>query len=147
MIPHELLGTIPQWITAGGLVTLIAAVLKYKIGWRKLSNEDEADIRDHYAQEVAALRAELNQQEKNFRDAETHLRDLLRASDVRHEECERARADSRREVEGLHREIEGMRRQIIRYSADGVLMLNEQPSEAVRSAAERVKKIAEDKDK
>lgn len=143
----EILGTIPQWLTAlTGLAGLTWAFLRFGLGWRGQTMADEANIRDHYAKEVAAMRLELNQQEKNFRAVETHLRTLLEASDRRHEECEAARADSRREVEALHLEIEGMRRQMIRYSAEGVLVLSEQtPSAAVTAAAERVKQITEDK--
>jgi hypothetical protein len=124
--------------------TLLGVILRYRLGVQKLVLGEEASIRDHYAGEVAALRAELNQQERNFREVETHLRSLLEASDRRHEECERARADSRREVEELHIQIQGMQRQILRYSADGVLMLGE-ASEPVRAAAERVRKITEGK--
>lgn len=119
--------------------TLLGVILRYRLGVRKMALGEESSIRDHYAGEVAALRAELNQQEKNFRDVETHLRGLLNASDKRHEECEAARAINRREIEGLYKEIEGMRRQIVRYSAEGVLMLTEQRvSPLVQDAAKRV---------
>lgn len=129
-------------ILLGG--TLLGVILRYRLGVRKLALGEESNIRDHYAGEVAALRSELNQQERNFRDVENHLRSLLDASDRRHEECERARAESRQEVSALHREIEGMRRQIVRYSAESVLVLSEQrPSAAVEAAAERVKRITE----
>jgi small-conductance mechanosensitive channel len=125
--------------------TLLGVILRYRLGVRKMALGEEANIRDHYAGEVAALRAEINQQERNFREVETHLRGLLAASDRRHEECEAARADSRREIEGLHREIEGMRRQMVRYSAEGVLVLSEQkPSALVEEAARRVKGIVEE---
>lgn len=141
-------GSLNVILNLAGLIlggTALGVVLRYKLGLRKLALADETSIRDHYAAEVSALRAELNQQERNFREVETHLRALLGASDRRHEECEQARADSRREVEALHREIDGMRRQIVRYSAEGVLVLSEQqPSAAVLAAAERVKKITGD---
>lgn len=119
--------------------TLLGVILRYRLGVRKLALGEESSIRDHYAGEVASMRDELNQQERNFREVETHLRSLLTASDGRHEECEKARAEMRREIETLYHEIAGMRRQMVRYSAEGVLMLSEQEvSPVVRESAERV---------
>jgi hypothetical protein len=59
MTPPELLGTIPQWITAGGIVTVIVAYWRRGVALKGLQNTDAANIRDHYAREVAALRDEL----------------------------------------------------------------------------------------
>lgn len=59
MTPPELLGTIPQWITAGSLVTIIIAYWRRGVALKGLQNTDSANIRDHYAREVAALRDEL----------------------------------------------------------------------------------------
>ena len=55
----EIAGTIPQWITAVGISTLIIAYWRRGVAMKGLSNEASKDIRDHYAKEVAALRDEL----------------------------------------------------------------------------------------
>lgn len=59
MTPPELIGTIPQWITAASLVSVLIAYWRRGVALRGLSNTDAANIRDHYAKEVAALRDEL----------------------------------------------------------------------------------------
>lgn len=59
MTPPELLGTVPQWITATGIVTIIVAYWRRGVALKGLQNTDSANIRDHYAREVAALRDEL----------------------------------------------------------------------------------------
>ena len=59
MTPPELLGTIPQWITAGSLVSIIIAYWRRGVALKGLQNTDAANIRDHYAREVASLRDEL----------------------------------------------------------------------------------------
>lgn len=129
--------------------TLVGVFLRYRLGLKKLASGDVADIRDHYAKEVSALRAKLNDQEGHFRSMEKHWREMLENSDRRHEECEKARAELRAELEDLHSEIRGLRDQIRRYSADTLLILEGAtglPSikapEAVASA-ERVKRITE----
>lgn len=125
--------------------TALGVVLRYKLGMRKLALADEADIRDHYAQEVARYVEKLAAQEKHFLDVEKHLRELIAISDRRHEECEAARSEDRRQRIAMQDEIDGMKRQILRYSAEGVLVMSEQPSEKVAAAAERVKKITDGK--
>jgi chromosome segregation ATPase len=108
---------------------------------RGLRNADMADIRDHYAEELTALRAKLNSQEDHFRSMEKHWREMLNASDKRHEECETARQELRLELNTLHDEIRGLREQLLRYSADKVLFLG--ASEIVTDAAHRVKDITD----
>lgn len=133
-------------LNIGGLVlggTALGVVLRYKLGMRKLALTDEADIRDHYAAEVARLVEKMDRREKHFLEVEKHLRELIATSDRRHEECEAARAEDRREHARMRDEIEGMKRQIIRYSSEGVLVLSEQPSEHVEGAARRVRDIVD----
>lgn len=125
--------------------TALGVVLRYKLGVKRLTNENEADIRDHYAAELERLVGKMDAREKHFLDVERHLRELIATSDKRHEECELARSEDRRERAKMQDEIDGMKRQILRYSAEGVLMLSEQPSDAVSRAAKRVSKIVSDK--
>lgn len=140
-IPQELLGTIPGWITSAGVVTLIGIVLRYRLGWRKLSDADDADIRDHYALEVAALRGKLDNQEAHFLSLESHWRTILEGSDRRHQECEDARSLLRLEINKMHEEIAGLKAQIRAASTDRVLRMEEEPPAAphARAAAKRLK--------
>lgn len=120
--------------------TALGVILKYRLGAKKLAYADEADIRDHYAAEVERLVEKMDAREKHFLEVEKHLRELIATSDRRHEECELARHDDRRERLRMQDEIDGMKRQILRYSAEGVLTLSE-ASPKVKAAAKRVRKI------
>lgn len=149
MTTPEFIGTIPGWITAIAAVTgLVAAFLKFGLGWRKQTLGDDADIRDHYAQEVAALRGKLDGQEAQFLSLEKHWREILEGSDRRHQECEEARQSMRREINKMHEEIAGLRSQIRAASTDRVLRMEEDPPPAphARAAAKRVKNIIENDD-
>lgn len=130
----DFLGTLPGWITATSTTTGVAAIIiayfRRGVSLRGLANQDHADIRDHYAKEVEAMRAKLDRQEAHFRGLEKHLREMLETSDKRadesdrrHEECEKARSEMRREVDALHVEISGLHRQISEQSADKLLVL------------------------
>jgi hypothetical protein len=138
-VTPDFLGTLPGWITAAstitGVVTIIVAWWRRGISLQRLSNESEADIRDHYADEVGALRTQLLTLER-------HYREMLEQSDRRHAECEVARQEIRTELEGL-------KSQIRLASTDRVLRMESDPPPAphARAAAHRVKKIIEGGDK
>lgn len=129
------MGTLPGWITAAstttGVVTLIVSYWRRGVSLQRLANEDEENIRDHYAQEVQALRGQLL-------TIEQHYREMLEQSDRRHAECEDARTEIRTELEGL-------RSQIRLASTDRVLLMEKDPPPAphARAAAKRVKRIIE----
>lgn len=149
----DFLGTLPQWLTLGGVSGIIGIVLRYRLGSQKLSNADEADIRDHYAQEVAAMREKLDRQETHFQLLEKHLREMIAASDQRaeesdrrHAECEAARQAMRREIDGMHDEIRGLKRQIPEVSADKLLILEGKPSEVAPHSTAAAKRIKENGD-
>lgn len=138
----DFIGTVPQWITAISSTTLATALVTLIVQWwrrgvslKGLENADEADIRDHYAQEVAALRGQLL-------SIEGHYRGMLVQSDQRHAECEAARATMREELDGLKKQFRAA-------STDRVLRMEADPPEAPhsREAAHRVKKIIEEGEK
>lgn len=146
----DFMGTLPGWITAAstttGVVTLIVAYWRRGVSLRRLTNEDEADLRDHYAEELSALRSKLNEQEDHFKGLEKHWREMVEASDRRHEECEVARRGLRLELDAMHEELSGLRAQIRAASTDRVLRMEEEcpPAPHARAAAHRVKKINEE---
>lgn len=142
----EYLGTLPQQITAAGMVAILGLYARWHLGLKKLKGDSEADIRDHYAQELSALREKLNRQEQRFMDLEGHWRKMLEASDHRHEECEEARQTMRNELSAMHGEIAGLKRQLVRYSAERVVTLPGVEETHAAAAAERVRKIVDDEE-
>lgn len=159
----ELLGTIPQWFTVAGVASILGIVLRYRLGWKRLNIEDqkqkdtdEADIRDHYADEVRQLRDKLDKQSGQFRrdltDLEDRYRGLLEAtenrwqrllsdSEKRHDECMADRDHLRERVNALENELNGLIRMIAQNSANKVLQLGDDVSDDIRAAAERVEII------
>lgn len=118
---------------AGGL----GIILKYRLGTRKLDLDSEEAIRDHYAKEVAALRQQMLVLEQ-------HYRNMLDASDRRHEDCQIDRDRLRDRVRELEKHVEGLERQISQYSADRLIVLERlaPPSESAPhslASAHRIK--------
>lgn len=154
------IGTVAGWVTAfsttgifAGVAVLVRAWWRRGIDLRTLNNADRADIRDHYASEVTALREKLGSQETSFRNIEKHWREMLEASDRRHQECEDSRERQRVENMNLHRELgevklelSGLTLQLKRYSADSLVLLDDlrpvsERAPESRKAADRVRKI------
>lgn len=154
VMPADFIGTLPGWITAASSTTGVAAIIiaffRRGVSLKGLKNADDADIRDHYALEVAAMREKLDRQEAHFRTLEKHLREMLETSDKRadesdrrHEECERARQEMRREMDALHSEIRGLHDKIRSYSTDSLLMLEQRgkPGEVAPHSVAAAKRI------
>jgi hypothetical protein len=137
----DLLGTIPSWITSAGILTMLGLLLRWQIQNRQIGAGDTANIRDHYAKEVASLRASLHSQANQFRqdlDAmDKRYRDIIAASEERHEECQADRDKLRQEVGILRDEINGLVRVITQASIDRVVMLGENVPEDIKAAAAR----------
>lgn len=86
VIPTELLGTIPGWITSAGVITILGIVLRYRLGWKKLSieeqataNADRADARDHISEEMVSLRENIASLRKELRSCEAECADKIKA--------------------------------------------------------------------
>jgi chromosome segregation ATPase len=118
---NDFLGTLPQWLSAGAFVTFVGILLRFEIQKRRVKLDDQTDIRTHYSQEVAALRARIV-------EVEAHYRRMLEDVDAAHEECKRDRDELRNQVKGLKDELEGIKRQIARYSTDQLLILEDRCS-------------------
>jgi hypothetical protein len=182
-------GTISSWISAGGIMGILALLVWYLLGNRKIGveerlarnaeratdNADRADVRDHYAEEVATLRERFDQAsvrhtqtitemearhanavveiEGKYRrllhETEQHYKALLKETEDAHEECKRDRDSLRQEVGKMRDEIRGLTNQIRSQAADRVIALGAPgaapPSTNVRRAAKRVKRIARDR--
>lgn len=155
-IPHDVLGTIPGWITSAGVLALLTLMSKHYLAARKLQQEGsaigqaqsdarDADIRDHYADEVRQLRDKLDKQNDQFRadlnELESRYRRALDESEKRHQQCMDDRDILRQRVTLLEDELRGLIRVITQASIDRVLMIHEELPQDIREAAARVEAI------
>jgi hypothetical protein len=140
-VTPEFIGTIPGWITSAGVLTMLGLLFRWQVQNRQIGQGDTLNIRDHYAKEVASLRARLDTQAGQFRqdlDAmDKRYREIIGQSEKRHEECLNDRDKLRQEVGILRDEINGLVRVITQASIDRVVMLGEDVPEDIRAAAER----------
>jgi septal ring factor EnvC (AmiA/AmiB activator) len=125
VIPQELIGTIPGWITSVSVVTLVIGFWRHRAALAALANARDADIRSHYADELERVIK-------------------------RQHSCEEREAQLRERVAALEDEVTGLKRQIIRYSAETVAFLEGRncPSDSAPKAtasAHRVIKHVEGK--
>lgn len=79
MVTPEFVGTLPQWIAAvssttlaGAVVALVTAYWKRGISLKGLENADEADRRDHMAEEMGALRENVANLRQELHDCEAN---------------------------------------------------------------------------
>jgi hypothetical protein len=141
-VSSDLLGTIPQWLTGGAVVTFVGLLLKRDVQVRGLKNADSADIRDHYADEVG----QLSEQFRNaLTDLEKRYRDALEESEQRHQKCLDDRDLLRERVNQLEDELRGLIRVITQASIDRVLMLGDDVPQDIREASERVEAIIKER--
>ena len=124
----------------------LAAVLSHWRGLRALDDAKLVDIRKHYADELASLRARDEKRDGAMRELEKHWREMISLADARHAECVAERDELRDQLNLLKVELEGVKAQIRASSTDRVLLMEEncgKPSqEAPHSlaAAKRLKK-------
>lgn len=115
----DLLGTVPQWITAGGIIGFLGLIVKWRLGERSLSNAEQADIRDHYADELASLRKQIIDMGEHHlgreRELDDRWRKLLTDSEDRHSECVRQREELAARVREIEDRQIGTIRQFITF--------------------------------
>jgi hypothetical protein len=145
-------GSLPNWITASGVVALLTVYVKRELGLRRLDiqadrvqieakkvrNADEADIRDHYADEVQQLRDAIERQSKRHNDAltaqeerhntamiaqEERFNRILAATEERQVRCEQERERLADRVTKLQQELTGVMDKVRMNSADQVVLL------------------------
>lgn len=117
----DVLGTIPQWITAisstavlGLIGTLVVAFWKRGVSLKGLQNADVGDIRDHYAEELERVVA-------------------------RQRECEHREEALRERVRKLEDEMEGLYRTMIASMADKVIEMGDAFPDHIRELAQRTR--------
>jgi hypothetical protein len=140
-------GTVPQWLAIGPLLTLVGLWWRRDVALRKISSSEAGDLRDHYAEELKSVRLERIQDRAEALKVEKHLREMIQLSDHRHEECEKARIIDRGERAHMQAEIDGLKLQIPRLSADALLILEKsgsvKPSEIAPHSTAAAKRLKE----
>jgi hypothetical protein len=139
----DLLGTVPQWLTGGGVFALVGLWWKRDVALRKISSGEAGDLRDHYAEELSSIRSERAQDRTDALKVETHLREMIELSDRRHAECEAARVVDRQERTKMQDDIDGLKRQIPQVSTDRLLVLEGKPSEIAPHSTAAAKRLKE----
>lgn len=157
--PLTIWGTIPSWIAAIFSAGSFGVVASGVNTWRKnstlakkVADEGDAGIRDHYSEELKALRQQILESGRlhaeRAAEAERRYREGLRAADERHDAAmsaadERERAcqgevrELRREILKLSDEVIGLRRQLGQVGTSAVILATHAPSELVQEAAAR----------
>lgn len=139
------LESVRPWISPVALLGILGLVVRWQHGIRKLAIEarrvditaaevdlkDEADIRDHYADEVRQLRERLDAQSERHRV-------ILAGSEERHEQCKREREELRDDARKLKDIVAGLIRIITQASASKAILLDSTASTYVRDAAKRI---------
>jgi len=160
---YSIFGTLPGWITSAGVLSILGIIVRWHLGQRKLQieaqqvevnalgvrNTDEADIRDHYAEEVKQLREQLNGQGERHRNQilaiEQRHREQMDAAERRHDDCVKIREELRDQVSALKDLVAGLRRVIVQASASQAISIaGTKPGEVpedILAAALRVEEV------
>lgn len=160
-LPAGFLGTLPGWITASSSATLLGLFWRYKLGLAKVQVEaqnvqvegkkveqaEDADIRDHWAQEITRLQNMLTEQDKRHNEAltameERHGRAMLH-NEERQAKCEQERERLAEKVKVLGQELEGVMQQVRMNSAEQVVLLAASDEPVPPHALAAAKRIVE----
>jgi septal ring factor EnvC (AmiA/AmiB activator) len=124
----------------------LAAVLSHWRGLKAMDAADIADVRRHWAEEVAALRRRDDERDETIRGLEKHWREMINLADQRYTECQAERDELRSELAAVKRELEGVKAQIRASSTDRVLLMEEncgKPSEEAPHSLAAAKRLKE----
>jgi hypothetical protein len=125
----ELLGTIPQWITAGGVLGFAGLLIRWRLGERKLSIEadqvevkaeelagnERADIRDAYAELQRQIVSMGQHHLDREREIDERWRRVLAESEERHADCVKQRNDLALRVLEVEKRLHGTIQQFIHF--------------------------------
>ena len=107
-----------RWVSAGGIVGMLALLIKFYLENRKLKLQERHEDRDGYGVLIQALQADVVQVREQHRECESRLT----------------------EVEA---QLRGVHRQLVMQSSNAAINLAP-PSDDVMGAARRARKIAEE---
>lgn len=141
LVPPDLLGTIPGWITSGAVVTLLIAILRRDVLIKGQVAQKEEDIRDHYSVELAALRAQRAEDQRihalEREEDRKRWKEALDHSEEQHKICNDDRDKLRGRLRNVEDKLEGLYRTMIATNAEGVIRLGDTIPEHVREVAQK----------
>lgn len=144
LIPPDLLGTIPGWITSIGIGTIVVTLLRRDVQIKGQKATAEEAIRDHYAEELTALRAQraedlrvaiLQREEDSKR-----WKEALEHSEAQHDICLKDRDTLRTRLRKVEDDLEGLYRTLIATSADRVIEMGDAIPPHIREVARKTLK-------
>lgn len=109
------------WLSTGALLGLLALCGRLYLTNKKMEVDTEGGIRDHYAKELASLRAQILETQKladaRLANAEKRYNEAMQNADTRHRGCEQECDRLREKVQGLERQIEQIHRASLKLFA------------------------------
>ena len=132
----DIVGTLPSWISASGILTLVGILLRNQQVNRKLQNESQGLIGQHMGVELASLRDQIikigEHHLEREREIDDRWRQLLAESEARHAECQRQREELGQKVGALSEELTGTKRQFIHFQQRFIDLAPAEMREALR---------------
>ena len=111
-------GSIPMW---GTFILLVSTIVGLWLRNKRLNIDSEGGIRDHYAKEVAALRAQVTAVQTaadlQLANAEKRYEEAIKAGDRRHSLCEEECGRLRDKVSLFERRYEALHAASLRLFA------------------------------
>lgn len=109
------------WLSTGALLGLLTLCVRLYLTNKKMEVDTEGGIRDHYAKELASLRAQILEATKlgdaRLANAEKRYAEAIEGADRRHASCEKECDRLREKVYGLERQIEQIHRASLKLFA------------------------------
>lgn len=105
----EIAEAVRPWVSSGALVGLLGLATTFWLKNRKLSIGEHSSLRDHYAAELAGLRAQVlavqTAADVRIANAEHRYTEAIEAADARHASCEQECARLREMIQGFERRL------------------------------------------
>ncbi len=131
MVPAELLGTIPGWITSASVVTLLTLLLRWQVLNRKLGLDGTAQKAAYDVDVLGRLLTRVTELEGRLTDEQRHCEERIKEVENRYDE----------ELQELSNKYNGLIRLITQASVDRVVHLGADVPEDIQEMATRVGRI------
>lgn len=132
-----LVGTVPGWISAGGIVGLLTLLVRFVLGNKKLDNDAAEQIRVHYDAQIKLLWDQLNQ------TREDSDRRIIAIREEYERQIKVIRTEHDTQTKDMKAEIDGLRKQLLAYEAAAMRNLPEgMLTNEMQSALRSLEKLA-----
>lgn len=112
------------WLSTISIVGLFGLAVKFLLGTKTIDLSSETKLRDHYAAEVASLRAQVlaiqKTSDERAANAEKRYEEAVAAADRRHHICEEECVGLRSRISEMQLEIDALNRRIGHLNASAV---------------------------